>query len=349
MNSWKKVKYVFGNISTKSLAFIILLWVVITVLTVHALITRQFSEYTFDKNMITQRTAFDYKTEELPDGIVAAEGIIFPKTQKTINVIVETEVSAVEPVSAEGNYSILLTITAEGLWERSVALKENQHFSTRGTNIGLINENVSVDLEKIYSEIELISSEIIGNRPGKFLISIAPVIEGYITYEDSKVKLESDMSMKFELAQNQVALTGEKEYLKQIPIEKTETVENKINIFGAVISVPVYRYITLPVFLLYSVFALLIIISKRRIQIEQMTEADEIEREYKNKLVPILRPLDYKSKVHIPLVSIESLVRVSDEQDRGIFKYQCDEEGKIFYYVIENDYIYTYTVDINKK
>jgi len=63
MNSWKKVKYVFGNISTKSLAFIILLWVVITVLTVHALITRQFSEYTFDKNMITQRTAFYYKSE----------------------------------------------------------------------------------------------------------------------------------------------------------------------------------------------------------------------------------------------------------------------------------------------
>lgn len=78
-----------------------------------------------------------------------------------------------------------------------------------------------------------------------------------------------------------------------------------------------------------------------------MTEADEIERKYKNRLICVQQPVDCKGKISIHLESMKSLVRIADEQDRGILRYNSDTEEKIFYYVIEGDFIYTYTIDIN--
>lgn len=179
------------------------------------------------------------------------------------------------------------------------------------------------------------------------MLNIIPVIEGDITYESNKMDLESDMVMEFGLSQSQVNFTGEKEYLNQTPIDEIKVLEHKINLFGLMIPVQVYRYVLLSVFLIYSGFVLLILISKREIRIEQMTKADEIERKYKNRLVSIQQPIDCRNKTHIPLESIKLLVRISDELDRGVFKYYCNKEDKTFYYVIEGNYIYTYTVDAN--
>jgi len=345
MDKWKKIKIKLLTLSDKTLKFIMLTWIIITILTIHAFTTSQFTEQKFNKNMITQRTVFDYKTKELPNKVVEAERIIFPKTQNVIDIYIETTITAIEPVNVKGNYSILLKIIAEGLWERTETLKGKQYFNNEGETIEIINQKVSIDLDKIFNDIEIISNEIIGHRPSKFLLNIFPVIEGDITYESNEIDFESNMVMKFEFSPTQVIFTGEKEYLKLTPIEEVEVLEHKMNLVGLMIPVPVYRFITLPIFLISSGFVFLIIIFKIQIRIEQITEADKIERKYKNRLVPIQQPIDYKNKIHIPLGNMESLVRISDEQDRGIFKYQCNIEKKVFYYVIENDYIYTYTID----
>jgi len=349
LGKWKKIKIRLWALSNKALIFIILAWIVTTLLTAHAFTTSQFIEQRFNENMITQRTVFDYKTKELPNGINGVEGIIFPKTQNVIDIYIETTVNAVEPVNVKGNYSVLLKIIAEGLWERAVTLEDEKYFDNQGETVEVINQKLSIDLEKILSDIEIISNEVIGYSPSKFLLNIVPVIEGEITYENNKIDLESAMVMTFELSQNQVVLTGEKEYLKETPVDEVKVLEHKINLFGLMIPVPVYRYISLFIFVIYSAFALLVLISKRQIGIEQMTEAGQVERKYKNRLIPIQQPIDYKNKVPIPLESIKSLVRISDEQDRGILKYQCDADGKVFYYVIEDDYIYTHIIDINNR
>ncbi|HHW00714.1 MAG TPA: DUF5305 domain-containing protein [Clostridiaceae bacterium] len=347
MDKWKKIKKRLGALSKKALIFIISAWIVITLITAHAFTRSQFIEQKFNKNMITQKTVFDYKTKELPFGINEAEGIIFPKTQNIIDVYIVTTVNAVEPVKVKGNYSVLLKTVAEGLWERAVTLEDKKYFDNEGETVEVINQKVSLDLGKILSDIDTISNEVIGYSPSKFFLSIVPVIEGDITYENNKIDLESGMVMTFELAQNQVVLTGEREYSKQTPVDEVNVLEYKINLFGMMVPVPVYRYVSLSVFLIYSGFALLILISKRQTGIEHMTEADQIERKYRNRLIPIQQPIDNKNKTVIPLESMKSLVRVSDEQDRGILEYHCDTEGKTFYYVIEDDYLYTYTIDIN--
>ncbi|HHV95115.1 MAG TPA: DUF5305 domain-containing protein [Clostridiaceae bacterium] len=348
-DKWIKIKIRLCGLPNKTLIFIIIVWIIITIITVHAFSTSQVIELKTNKNIITQRTVFDYKTKELPNGVIGAEGIIFPKTQSFIDVYIETTITAIESVNVKGNYSILLKIIAEGLWERAETLKEKQYFNNEGESIEVINQKVSIDLEKIFNDIEVISNEIIGSRPTKFFINIIPVIEGDITYESNKIDIESNMVMKFELSPTQVTFNGDEEYLKQIPIEEIEVIENKINLFGLMVPIRVYRYISLPIFLIFTSFILLILILKRQIRIEQMTEVDEIERKYKNRLVPIQQPIDYKNKTHIPLESMEALVRISDEQDRGIFKYRSDIEGKIFYYVIEDNYIYTYTIDTDNN
>ncbi len=347
MDKWNGIKTRLGTLSKTALFFIILAWIVIAALTAHAFTTSQFIEQKFNKNVITQRTVFDYKTKELPYGIIGVEGIIFPKTQNIIDVYINTTITAIEPVYVSGNYSILLKIMAEELWERTVTVKSKQNFSYEGETVELINQKVSIDLEKIFSEIEMISNEIIGYRPGKFLLNIVPIIEGDITYESNKIDLESNMAMKFELSQGQVMLTGEKEFSKQTPVDQVKVLEQKIDLFGLMIPVPVYRYVSLPVFLIYSCFALLVLISKRQVRIEQMTEADEIERKYKNRLISVRQPVDCKDKTPICLESMKSLVRIADEQDRGILKYHSDTEEKIFYHVIEGNYIYTYAIDKN--
>jgi len=333
------------------LVFIVLIWVIITILTINAFTTNQFIEQRFNKNVITQNTVFDYKTKELPNGIIGSEGIIFPKTQNLIDVYIKTAITSIKPVSVSGNYSILLKLIAEGLWQRTETLVNKQYFNKEGDTIELINEKVSIDLEKIFNDIEIISNEIIGARPSKFLLNIIPVIEGEITYENDRIVLENDFenNMTFELFQSQVTFTGEKEYLKETPIEEVETIERKMNLFRKMIPIPVYKYTMLSIFLIYSSFVLLTLVSKRQMRIKRKTEADEIEKKYKNRLVPIQQPIDYKNKTHIPLESMKSLVRISDELDRGIFRYRSNKEKKIFFYVIEGDYIYTYTIDMNNN
>ena len=351
MNKRKKIKIMLGTLSGKTLIFMVLVWIVVTILTAHAFTTSQFIEKKTNKNMITQSTIFNYKTKELPNGIIGSEGIIFPKTQNLIDVYIKTAITSIKPVSVSGNYSILLKLIAEGLWQRTETLVNKQYFNKEGDTIELINEKVSIDLEKIFNDIEIISNEIIGARPSKFLLNIIPVIEGEITYENDRIVLENDFenNMTFELFQSQVTFTGEKEYLKETPIEEVETIERKMNLFRKMIPIPVYKYTMLSIFLIYSSFVLLTLVSKRQMRIKRKTEADEIEKKYKNRLVPIQQPIDYENKTYIPLYSMKSLVRISDEQDRGIFKYRCDIKEKIFYYVIEGDYIYTYTIDINNK
>jgi len=351
MDKNKKIKINLSALPGRALVFIVLIWVIITILTINAFTTNQFIEQRFNKNVITQNTVFDYKTKELPNGIIGSEGIIFPKTQNLIDVYIKTAITSIKPVSVSGNYSILLKLIAEGLWQRTETLVNKQYFYKEGDTIELINEKVSIDLEKIFNDIEIISNEIIGAGPSKFLLSIVPVVEGDITYENNKINLENNLetNMTFELSQSQVTFTGEKEYSKEVPIEEVEILERKIDLFGLMIPILVYRYVLLFIFLICSGFVLMTLLSKRQIRIEQMTEADEIEKKYKNRLVPIQQPIDYENKTYIPLYSMKSLVRISDEQDRGIFKYRCDIKEKIFYYVIEGDYIYTYTIDINNK
>jgi len=349
VDKWNKIKKRFQAVSRETLIFIILAWIVITIITAHAFTTSQFTEEKLNKNIITQKTVFDYKTKELPYGINGAEGIIFPKTQNVIDVYIEITVNAVEAVKVKGNYSILLKLIAEGLWDRTVTLEDKKYFDNEGETVELINQKLSIDLEKILKDVETISSEVIGYGPSKLLLNIVPVIEGDITYENNKIDLESGMAMTFEFSQNQVVLRGEKEYSKQTPVDEVKILEHKINLFGLMIPVPVYRYVSLPVFLIFSGFALLILILKRQEGIEQMTEADQIEKKYKNRLIPIQQPIDYKNKIAIPLESMKSLVRISDELDRGILKYHCDTEGKVFYYVIEDNYLYTYSIDINNR
>ncbi len=345
MNKWKKLKVRFWALSKIAMIIIILIWLAVAALTAHAFTTKQFIEQKINKNVIIQSTVFDYKTKALPYGVVGVEGVIFPKTQNVVDVYVKTAITADKPVTVKGNYSILLKLVAEGLWERTTTLKGRQNFNMKGESVEVINQKVSIDLGKIYSDIETISNKAIGHMPAKFLLHVIPVIEGDITFENRKINLESNTAMMFELSESQMMLSGENEYFWRTPVDEIKVVEYKLNLFNLMVPVPVYRYVSLSVFLIYSAFVLLVLISRKQIEIEHMTEDDKIEKRYRNRLVSVRQPIEFKDKTLIPLDSMKELVRISDEQDRGILKYRDDMEEKTYYCVIEDDYIYIYTVN----
>ena len=350
MDKWVKAQRNLSKISKRSLIFITILFIFSIVFFTYALLSPQYVEQKIVNNNVTQKIVLDYKTKNLPDEIIEDEGLIFPKTQNTIDVSITSSIISQQVATVNGNYSIVLKLIAEGLWQKIIPLTEKHNFNFEGKENEIINVEVTINLEEIYKDIEDISNNIVGTRPSKYLLKIQPLIQGNVVYKSSTKPMDITSDITFEFSQSQVTLNGEKEFTQNKSFEGTKMIEHKLNILGLSIDIPLSRYIFGSISLLIFILFILIVYSKRKHHKKiNYTEKYFIEKKYKNRLIDLDENIDITKKINIPLVSFKSLVRISDEKDQGILKFYNSANERTSYYVIDNDYVYTYTVGIKLK
>lgn len=344
MNKWKEIEKKLRNLPKKFTIILFILWLISMGIAIYVGMKPLYVEEKVQTNRITQKTSFDYQTQKLPNEIIGFDGLIFPKTQNSIDVSIDTMISSEAPIEVEGSYFITLKLIAEGLWESNIPLTQKQSFRITGEKNQIMENKVTIDLQKIYNDTEWIANEIVGVRPSKYTLKVQSIIEGIASYKDKKVNLDTASDITFEVSHSQVTLTGEKEFVKQIPIEESKMTEQTINLLGLTMSISTARYILTMIVLCMSILCILVILSKKKLSKERMTETEFIEKKYKNRFVPIEKQLDDTNKVCIPLQSFQSLVRIADEKDQGILQYYNAESDKVDYYVIDGTDLYTYTL-----
>lgn len=341
MDKWRNLQKL-RSMSRRVFISLLIVWIFFMTLAAYAITQPQYIEQKIQTNIIEQKVVFDYETEELPEGILGLEGIIFPKYQKTMDVLINATVASQEAVEVKGNYTVVLELLAEGLWKKEFPLEETQSFNIYGEENEIINSKFTIDLENIYKETEAITNNIIGISPSKYILTIKPIIEGTVIYNNSVIPLSVNNGISFDVSQSQVLLTGEKGFSNNTPIEEIKMVEQKLNIIGFSIPIMYARYIFSLIALVLMFILIITLISKKGQLRKKETEKVIIEKKYKNRLVPIEKPVDNSNKTYVPLQSFKSLVRLADEKDQGIFIYNISND-KTHYFVIDNQFIYTYT------
>ena len=71
-----------------------------------------------------------------------------------------------------------------------------------------------------------------------------------------------------------------------------------------------------------------------------------IDLKYKNRLINLKRSIDFSGKCILILDDFKSLVRIADEKEMPILRFE-DSAANVDYYVIDGQCIYNYRCDNN--
>ena len=83
-------------------------------------------------------------------------------------------------------------------------------------------------------------------------------------------------------------------------------------------------------------------ILRNRLKRYNLTDAERIDIKYRGRLIPIKQQLDMCNS--LKLESFESLLKIADDKEQPIFRYE-DLNKAVMYYVVDGKHIYSYSVD----
>lgn len=327
-----------------------ILWVLSIVLSYKAIMQPLQIQQKSVLNTINQKTSFDYKVEVLPStlypqgGIVETKDAILTRIVKSIRLHLESSVNSDKPININGKEKITLMLIADGLWEREFPLFQEKKISLQGTDNKIIGEDIVVDVASIAAFVQKVEKET-EIRPEKYLLKIQTGIEGNIVFENNNIPLDSTPEMVFDFSNYIVKPTGEKEFLKETPIEKVTVLEKKFELFNTSIPLIIAKYSFPLLSIIISIPIILEIFrNKKKLKILK-TEAEIIDKKYGNRLTYLENRLSSESKIVINLKSFKPLIQISDEKEIPILRFNNEDICKVTYCIINGDCIYNYIAD----
>lgn len=321
---------------------IIILWLICSILAVITYMQPLETEQKVKINQVRQIMDFSYTSEALPEGIVSLNDVIFTKSQKQIKVNIKALVASDEPVLVKGTSSASIRLVAEELWEKTLQTYPERFFCFKSKETQVIDMETDIDLEILNQELERISEEIIGTRSRNYYLIIKPEVKGEIIFGDVKLPIQNDGEFILSLEGEQVRLAGQKSFVKEFPVEDTRLVKQVYSLFGAELPLVAARYLFTVLSVLLLIMLAIVLRQIKKLKADTISEAVEIDKKYGIRLTSIQSPMSAEGKTNIELQTFKSLVRISDEKDRIILKYDDKSTGQVLYYLVDGDYIYSY-------
>lgn len=341
------LKVSLNNTSKRTFSIVFLIFLLFLIISLKAFFTPLYIEEKKLVNTINLKTNYEYESNSLPDDITSFEGKLFTKSQKLMKIKISSSLASNEIISGKGNYKIFLNIYAEELWEKTIPLTIRKSFNISGVENTIIDEELVIDIEKLYIDIERISTDIIGTKSNKYNISIIPQIEGVVLYENEELIINSSNEICFEFANEQIILDSEKYYDKEFRIEKYNEVKQNLNILGLKLPLIISRYVFSFILFTTLIYLIIIVILKKLYTEKYFCEEEYINKKYYNRFISISEEINFPFKAYIPLTSFKSLIRLSDEKDLLILKYENKINNCIIYYLIDGDCVFLYRINLD--
>ena len=354
-----------GNVKQKSnkrfmpkafLGLTLLTWIVCTFFALKAIGQPLEVEQQVDINTVVQKTDFAYKADVVPSalypdgGVVTPEGPIFTELLKELRIDIQSVIEADKNVIVEGNKGVILTLIAENLWQRRQQLDAESDFTLQGLNNQVINGTYSINLLELQNFIDQVEEET-KVPAGKYLLKVKPIVTGIIVGSE-KIDIDQSPELTFELKGNTLQIIGDKEYSKETVFKKTEVLTEPFQFFGQELAVFTARKVfgILSVGLLILMLIIVKLFGFQRVLLggRATSRAAKIDKKYRSRMVSIKEALNNVSKHSVALDSFKSLLKIADEKELPILRYENGRENAI-YHVVDGEYVYNYHLEDNHE
>jgi hypothetical protein len=312
-----------------------------------AILKRDTVTKLLNENSTQFKTSYDYQAVIKPNILypngetIEGGNTIFGKITTVIPVHLNSSVTTEKKVTVEGTHEVQMVIKAGDFWEKSFPLEKKQDFKKEGTNIAFVNNDYTIDLQKVQSFITQVENET-GINSEQYTVEILPNIQGSIIYNNEKRAIQIQDLLKFQYDYGNLKLDGEKEFTSTTPFTSTmQSVHNTYHIMGYNLPLIPIRIISGFMVFLFLVFLIVQYKDKWVHRDKQPYDKyDKINKKYKSRMIPVSKKINITQKANITLDSISSLIRLADERELPIFF--IDEKGSLFYFILDGDYLYSF-------
>lgn len=305
-------------------------------------------------NSVHIGTTYDYKAKVMPNilypngGTIEAGDAIFRKITTAIPVNLKTTVNFGDEITVKGTHEVQLVINANGLWEKSFPLDQQQSFEQKGTEISIIDKSYQIDLEKINAFIIQVEEET-GIKSAQYTIEVVPNIFGTINNAGTEWDFQVQDKLIFQYAHDEIKLASEKAFTSAISFSKPEVITNTFNLLGLALPLALVR--TVSVLGSFMLVITLVYLNKSRLIIRKAPVPSQIERinkKYGSRIIQVSERENIAQKSIITVTSFKSILRIADEKELSIFFQKVHYDGRAVYFIVEGDFLYTYeTVKID--
>lgn len=340
------------------LGFIVIIFIISAVLCFLAIRQPLQIEEKIITNNIEEITSFDYKAVVKPStlypngGVVTPDKVIFNSLTEDFIVNIKSDINTDKPVKIEAIKEIKYSIVAEKMWEREFTLVDQKQINIEGDSSNLLNNEVHLNLPEINNYITKVEEETLV-RPN-YLLVIKPKITGKIFDENNNIIYEINnlLEIPFSLSGQYISYAGEteeKEFINTKIIEETNIKPQYFNIFGMNLYVVASRLgfgITALISLILIVLYFKEVNSNKR---TGTTEISIIDKKNKSKIVTVSNKIDLQNNSYINIKSFKDLLKIAEEKDETILKYEDCTLGIIYYYITGTSFIYLFKCIIDIK
>ena len=308
------------------------------------------------ENSITEVIDFSYNAVANPStlypkgGRVVPDGIIFTKiTDKIIinmNYILESE----SPVKIDGNIRVSLNIVAKDMWNIEKQLVHIKSVKSEGNLNPIIQDEIYIDIKDVLTLIKQVEEEILA-RPSSYMMVVRTDINGDV-FDHNGVKirqLAETVEIPFTVGEQQISFAGDLNLLntvKKSTIERSNWVQNNINLFGTQVPVSYVRLISSCIGLLALVILIAGLAELIRSTNKNRTEESTVDKKLGSRIIKVYDKTAFNGLIQFKLQDINSLLQIAEEKEEPVFKYVDNCENNIYYYVLNNLFVYYYNISV---
>lgn len=345
----------YCKISEKYMKYIMLLiftvFVISLILAILAIRQPSEIEEKVIKNVIEEKTSFDYKAKVKPStlypngGIITPDKVIFNNLTEDFIVELKSDINTEQSVRIDATKKITYNLIAEKMWEREFVLKQPIKYNTEGINHSVVNEEVHININEINSYITKVEEETLV-RPN-YLLTVKSVVTGnvYDENDNSIYEINNILEIPFDLSGQYISYAGEteeKEFINTKNIEQVIVLPQYFNLLGMKLNLIGSRLGFGAAAIISLLFLLRFIIEKSKNKASASTEFNLVDKKNKGNIVTITKKIEIDSMNQVAVKSFKDLLKIAEEKDESILKYFDNSLDIVYYYITSSSFIYIF-------
>ncbi|WP_409344248.1 DUF5305 family protein [Paenibacillus sp. MBLB4367] len=299
------------------------------------------------ENQINSNVRLDYKAEVTASAlypkneIITPDMVIFARITKSVPVNINYALKAQKDIAVSGSYRVLMTLTADQMWQKEYELKGKTLFEATGKELQVVQDSISINLESMIDFIARVEKET-QLKPQKYTIKIKPLLDGQIKYEDRTFPVDQSPELNFEYVNNYLKMIGNKEYAKEYAAEKTSSTPQSLEVLGAAISIPLARSIFPAGALLLSALLGGLVVMRRKQGDGGSSESAAIDKKLAKRLIHLAEFSLPEENRFIRLQSFDMLLQMAEEKELPLLRLQESDEEVVTYFILDGSCMYGY-------
>ncbi|NLX63264.1 MAG: DUF5305 domain-containing protein [Clostridiaceae bacterium] len=308
------------------------------------------------ENSFTETIDFSYQAIVNPStlypngGRVVPDGIIFTKITDKIIINMNYSLESEAPVSIDGNIRASLNIIAKDMWNIEKELVPLQSVKSEGNLNPIIQDEIYIDIKDVLTLIKQVEEEILA-RPSNYMMVVRTFINGDVFDHNGAMiyQLAETVEIPFMVGEQQISFAGDLNLLntvKKNTVERSNPVQNKINILGIQVPVTDVRLISACIGLLTLVVLTVGLAKSIKSSNKNKTEESTIDKKLGSRIIKVYDKTAFNGLIQLRLPDINSVMQIAEEKEEPVFKFIDDFGHNIYYCVLNNLFAYYYSIPI---